>query len=77
MRKSLAVFAATAATAAALTLGTASTATAAPGFWQHSHHVGQAACTAKAAELRPLYGALHLCKPSPFWPDVYELWFRY
>ncbi|MFI1018752.1 hypothetical protein [Streptomyces sp. NPDC020965] len=77
MKMRLGAIAATAFAAAALTLGSASSATAAPGFWVHSHHASATACQAAGEALRPLNGALYLCKPFAAKPSVYELWVRY
>ncbi|MER5771560.1 hypothetical protein [Streptomyces sp. NPDC001985] len=77
MRMRLGAIAATVFATAALTLGSASSASASMGFWVHSHHASQAACQAAGEALRPLNGALYLCKPFSGKVGVYELWVRY
>jgi hypothetical protein len=77
MAKRIGVLAATLVTAAALTLGTAASASADPFFYLRSHHATSEECHAAGQAGRHLWGALYLCRPSPYFSKpVWELWVR-
>ncbi|MGW4028455.1 hypothetical protein ACWEFL_03900 [Streptomyces sp. NPDC004838] len=65
-----------AAATAVVVLGTATSATAMPGWYVRSHHASLAECEA-VGQAGGVWGALYLCRPFVGKPGVYELWVRY